>query len=91
MKFLIAIQLVFNGKARARKTRQPQPQKMYNENGHLVLENGETRDLCDCIEKTCEGCHFPCKKCRSPKCGHECRKNRIWTFDTGMIFFSIYI
>ena len=60
---------------------------MYNENGHLVLENGETKDLCDCLEESCSGCHFQCKKCRSPKCGHECRKNRIWTFDTGMIFF----
>ena len=57
---------------------------MYNENGHLVLENGETKDLCDCLEETCPGCHFQCKKCRSPKCGHECRKNRLWTFDTGM-------
>ncbi|XP_015912530.1 ARL14 effector protein [Parasteatoda tepidariorum] len=37
-------------------------------------------DMCDCLDRTCEGCWFPCKKCSSTKCGHECRKTRSWEY-----------
>lgn len=28
---------------------------------------------CDCLNENCPGCFFPCPKCRSAKCGSECR------------------
>ncbi|XP_003694243.1 ARL14 effector protein-like [Apis florea] len=52
---------------------------MYDENGVYT----QTRDdLCDCLNLNCAGCHFPCSKCNSPKCGHECRNNRKWTYES---------
>uniref|UniRef100_A0A1B6LXR4 ARF7 effector protein C-terminal domain-containing protein n=1 Tax=Graphocephala atropunctata TaxID=36148 RepID=A0A1B6LXR4_9HEMI len=30
-------------------------------------------DICDCMNDRCEGCFFACAKCRSFKCGQECR------------------
>ncbi|GFQ91836.1 ARF7EP_C domain-containing protein [Trichonephila clavata] len=37
-------------------------------------------DACDCLIENCPGCFFPCPKCSSPKCGHECRRNRRWKY-----------
>ena len=50
---------------------------MYDEQGLLVAGG---RDLCDCLELACPGCHYPCKKCRSQKCGAECRVMRRWVY-----------
>lgn len=37
----------------------------------------ETRkDVCDCLNNRCIGCHFPCKQCGNTKCGNNCRQNR---------------
>lgn len=34
------------------------------------------KDVCDCLDDGCVGCHFPCKKCLGTKCGPICRQNR---------------
>lgn len=54
---------------------------LYNDRG-IHLETG--RDLCDCLDESCSGCHFPCpnSKCRSCKCGHECRQYRKWMYES---------
>ncbi|XP_041361485.1 ARL14 effector protein-like isoform X2 [Gigantopelta aegis] len=52
--------------------------QLYDSSGKL-LEN--SHDLCDCLDVKCPGCHFPCPKCSSEKCGAECRGYRRWTYD----------
>ena len=50
---------------------------MYDEAGRMLLDG---RDICDCLDEDCVGCHFPCTKCSSRKCGMECRSNRRWIY-----------
>ncbi|XP_027256630.1 ARL14 effector protein-like [Cricetulus griseus] len=52
--------------------------KKYDKNGRLICND---MDLCDCLEKNCLGCFYPCPKCNSSKCGPECRCNRRWVYD----------
>ena len=40
------------------------------------------KDVRDCMDDSCPACHFPCPKCRSNKCGNECRQNRKWMFES---------
>ncbi|KAF2899470.1 hypothetical protein ILUMI_06701 [Ignelater luminosus] len=54
------------------------PGAVYDENGIHILAG---IDLCDCLQKQCPGCHFPCPKCRSTKCGPDCRCNRKYTYE----------
>ncbi|KAK6179906.1 hypothetical protein SNE40_012156 [Patella caerulea] len=58
------------------------PNSLYDEAGR-IRETGV--DICDCLDHDCPGCHFPCAKCASEKCGTECRCNRKWHYD------SIYV
>lgn len=55
--------------------------RTFNKNG-IQINNG--LDLCDCMNKICSGCFFPCKKCNSKKCGPTCRVNRRFKY-TGYI------
>ena len=43
---------------------------LYDDGGLLVADG---RDLCDCLRENCPGCFYPCERCRSSKCGAECR------------------
>ncbi|XP_013134922.1 PREDICTED: ARL14 effector protein [Papilio polytes] len=52
--------------------------KIYNERGQIAATG---KDLCDCLIEKCPGCHFPCPKCSSLKCGNECRVNRKWVYE----------
>ncbi|XP_062045804.1 ARL14 effector protein-like [Lepus europaeus] len=52
--------------------------KKYSRSGKLLCNDA---DLCDCLEKNCLGCFYPCPKCNSNKCGPKCRCNRRWVYE----------
>lgn len=51
---------------------------LYDVNGKI---RGTQEDICDCFDKICFGCHFPCDKCKSPKCGPTCRVYRRYFYE----------
>jgi len=51
--------------------------QQYDDQGLLLQER---TDLCDCLDRDCPGCHFPCPKCGSEKCGGECRCGRCFYY-----------
>ena len=51
--------------------------QVYDEYGRVLADSS---NRCDCLEPRCPGCHFPCPKCGSEKCGVECRCNRRWYY-----------
>ncbi|XP_077989414.1 ARL14 effector protein-like isoform X2 [Glandiceps talaboti] len=57
---------------------KPKKSTIYDDSGRLI-EDG--RDLCDCLDDLCPGCHYPCPQCESTKCGSECRCNRRWLYE----------
>ncbi|KAK0073749.1 hypothetical protein PV325_009303 [Microctonus aethiopoides] len=52
---------------------------LYDECG-VFIQTGT--NICDCLQSDCSGCHLPCSKCGSNKCGHECRIHRRWIYDS---------
>ena len=64
-------------KRRQRQRRRPQKQTFHDRSG---VRMSDGRDVCDCQDTNCPGCHFPCPSCGSEKCGVECRCDRQWTY-----------
>ena len=63
---------------------------LYRQRANRVYNNVGVRlsdgaDVCDCLMADCPGCHFPCARCSSPKCGGECRNNRCWYYMEAVI------
>ncbi|XP_055609905.1 ARL14 effector protein [Uranotaenia lowii] len=58
---------------------QPKATGIYNEKG-IHRESG--RDMCDCLDLSCPGCHFACQCCGSAMCGPHCRVTRKWMYET---------
>lgn len=63
---------------RGKLPRGKKSMKKYDERGRLIA-NGE--DLCDCLQRMCVGCFYPCPECQSTKCGPTCRCNREWVYE----------
>ncbi|XP_074935477.1 ARL14 effector protein-like [Phalacrocorax aristotelis] len=57
----------------------PKITKKYDKQGRLLCNN---IDLCDCLQKNCLGCFYPCPKCSSKKCRPKCRCNRKWIYES---------
>lgn len=57
-------------KRKLRRRFQTNKKSMYDEKGMFMPTY---RNVCDCLNVDCAGCHFPCPKCCSTKCAHECR------------------
>lgn len=64
-------------KRRQRQRRRPEKQIFHDRSG---VRMSDGRDVCDCQDTNCPGCHFPCPSCGSEKCGVECRCDRQWTY-----------
>jgi len=58
-----------------KNNRNKKQSSFYNDKG---VHRTSGTDFCDCLLSECPGCHFPCPKCKSTKCGFECRQNRKW-------------
>ncbi|XP_031572909.1 ARL14 effector protein-like [Actinia tenebrosa] len=62
-----------------RRPRNPPKRRNYHDRSGIRLS--DNKDVCDCQDLNCPGCHFPCDSCGSEKCGVECRCSRRWTYE----------
>lgn len=69
----LRIDMKFNDDFDPKRTKRNEMKSIYDSDG-VIRET--QKDVCDCLDNRCVGCHFPCKKCQSTKCGQKCRQNR---------------
>lgn len=69
----LRIDMCFNKDFIPSQSHRNASKSIYNSRGQIRASG---LDVCDCLDNSCIGCHFPCPKCKSPKCGRECRNNR---------------
>lgn len=62
----------FSGRNYTEKLLKPH----HNRLGYFIASDGSSKDICDCQDKECLGCHWPCRKCGSQKCSFRCRIGR---------------
>lgn len=55
------------------RSRQVKSKPIYDATGRIRRTK---KNVCDCLNNLCIGCHFPCKQCGSTKCGPKCRVKR---------------
>lgn len=67
------IDMKFNKDFEPSKSSRNATKTVYDGSGRI---RSSGKDVCDCLRDSCCGCHFPCSKCKSSKCGIECRNNR---------------
>ncbi|KAL3317243.1 hypothetical protein Ciccas_004108 [Cichlidogyrus casuarinus] len=59
---------------------------LYDSTGLLLKDSS---DLCDCTERSCPGCFWPCVRCNSPKCGPVCRIRRCYIYKVFTTCFQL--
>lgn len=73
LKSILKIDMKFNDEFDPSQSRRNDSKSIYDTYGRIRVTR---KDVCDCLDNRCVGCHFPCKWCKSTKCGPTCRKNR---------------
>lgn len=73
----LEINMNFNNNFDPNNSRRRQTRPMFDGNGSY---RSTGLNECDCLTANCVGCHFPCPKCKSPKCGNECRQYRQYAY-----------
>lgn len=73
-------------KRKLKRLNNTERQQMHRNTATMFDSKGRYRvngfDICDCLDNTCPGCHFPCPNCEDTKCGPCCRVNRKWPFES---------
>lgn len=69
----LKIDMKFNDDFDPKRAKRNESKSIYGSDGRI---RNTHKDVCDCLDNRCVGCHFPCKRCMSTKCGPNCRQNR---------------
>lgn len=70
-----------------KKSKRTENKTMFDGAGRY--RNG--RDVCDCLDNKCVGCHFPCRNCGNTKCGNECRRYRSYAYESIKVEGQSYV